>query len=363
MRDPLAGSPRLGTGRVVLGLAVGLVIAVLPVLAAAPANAASATTTTVPTTATLPTSTTLPTPTTLTIPTTVPKGGGCGKKAASGSRTLNVHIAGQARTVIVHVPTDYTGKARVPLVLNMHGSGSTAAQQEAFTGMDGEADLADFIVAYPQAKIRNGSGFDWNIPGVPLAKGVTEPAHPADDLSFLTLLVGSLEGRYCINSARVYATGFSGGARIASQLACDDSNIFAAVAPVSGLRKPDPCPSVRAMPILSFHGTTDPIDPYDGNGQPYWTYSVPDALKDWATQDECRGAAVTTHPAPHVALTRYRSCPGKAVVELYTISGEGHEWPGGPPVSARLTKVFGPQSEAIDADAVMWAFFLTHPLR
>jgi polyhydroxybutyrate depolymerase len=115
--------------------------------------------------------------------------------------------------------------------------------------------------------------------------------------------------------------------------------------------------------MLSFHGTADPIDPYDGNGQPYWTYSVPDALRDWATQDECRGPPVTTHPDPGVTLTRYGHCPGKAVVELYTIRGEGHEWPGGPPLPGRLTKVLGPQSNVIDADAVMWSFFSAHPLR
>jgi poly(3-hydroxybutyrate) depolymerase len=50
------------------------------------------------------------------------------------------------------------------------------------------------------------------------------------------------------------------------------------------------------------------------------------------------------------------------VVELYTISGEGHEWPGGPTLPASLTRLLGAQSDAISADNVMWAFFAAHPL-
>ncbi len=69
---------------------------------------------------------------------------------------------GRSRTVIVHVPTGYTGRQREPLVLNLHGSGSTAAQQEVFSGMDRVADAGGFIVAYPQGAIASGSGFDWS---------------------------------------------------------------------------------------------------------------------------------------------------------------------------------------------------------
>ena len=258
---------------------------------------------------------------------------GCGTAATPGSTTLTLTIGGRQRVVIVHLPSGYSGSSKVPLVLNMHGSGSTAADQEAFTGMDATADTDGFIVAYPQGLIPSGAGFDWNVPGVPLVGGEAVPAGSADDVAFLTSLVGILEHRYCIDSTRVYATGFSGGARTASQLACDASGTFAAVAPVSGLRHATPCPATRAVPVLTFHGTADPVDPYDGHGQAYWTYSVPQAAKDWATQDGCSATAAVSTPDPGVTLTRYPGCAGGASVELYTITGEGHEWPGGPQLS------------------------------
>jgi polyhydroxybutyrate depolymerase len=286
---------------------------------------------------------------------------GCGT-AAAGSSTLTLTIGGHSRVVIVHVPSTYRGASKVPLVLNLHGSGSTARGQELFSGMDATADAHGFIVAYPQGLIQEGSGFDWNVPGVPLVGGAPLPAHAADDVSFLTALVGVLEQRYCIDPSRVYATGFSGGARTASQLACDSSGVFAAVAAVSGLRRATPCPSRRAVPILAFHGTADPVDPYGGHGEAYWTYSVPQAARYWAQQDGCSTTAATSKPDPGVTLTAYGHCRDAAAVELYSISGEGHEWPGGPKLPASLTALLGAQSNAISADNVIWAFFAAHPL-
>jgi len=289
-------------------------------------------------------------------------GRGCGGGTPAGSATLSPVVDGHTRTVIVHVPTGYDGARRVPLVLNMHGSGVTAADQEAFTGMDATADARGFVVAYPQGLIPEGSGFDWNVPGVPLVGGKAVPAGAADDVRFLTDVVGVLENRYCIDPARVYATGFSGGARMASQLACDASGVFAAVAPVSGLRHPTPCPATRPVPVLAFHGTADPVDPYGGKGQAYWTSSVPQAARDWARQDGCSLTATTSTPAPGVTRTAYQGCGGGATVELFSVAGEGHEWPGGPPLPRSLTRLLGPQSDAVDANSVMWAFFQAHPV-
>ncbi len=288
--------------------------------------------------------------------------GGCGAAAASGSTTLTLSIGGNKRIVIVHVPKGYKDSTQTPLVLNMHGSGSTAAEQELFTGMDATADADHFLVAYPQGLIPEGTGFDWNVPGVPLVGGAPVPAHAANDVAFLTQLVGVLEHRYCVDPARVYATGFSGGARTASQLACDASTVFAAVAPVSGLRRATPCPTSRPVPVVAFHGSADPVDPYAGHGQAYWTYSVPQAAADWAQQDGCASSPTTSKPKSTVTLTTYPRCRGGASVELYTIAGEGHEWPGGPTLPQSLSSLLGPQSNAIAANNVMWAFFAAHPL-
>ena len=180
-----------------------------------------------------------------------------GCSSPGSSATLSVKVNGFTRTVIVHVPKGSSDSTPLALVLNLHGSGTTALDQMLFSGMNKTANHDGFIVAYPQGLIADGTGFDWNIPGVPLIGGRAVPKGSANDVSFLTKLVGLLESRYCVNKDEVYATGFSGGAREASQLACDDSGIFAAVAPVSGLRRPDPVPPRARSPSSPF--TARPI--------------------------------------------------------------------------------------------------------
>ncbi|HEV2368442.1 MAG TPA: hypothetical protein VGR90_01125, partial [Acidimicrobiales bacterium] len=138
------------------------------------------------------------------------------------------------------------------------------------------------------------------------------------------------------------------------------SSTFAAVAPVSGLRFPSPCPVDRPVPVVAFHGRADPVDPYDGNGQAYWTYSVPTAAQRWAAQDSCRATPKTTATAGY-SLAQYGGCAGGAAVELYILTSEGHEWPGGPPLPASIINALGKQSDAVDANATMWAFFTAHP--
>src|ERR1700691_2479864 len=78
---------------------------------------------------------------------------GCGA-TSPGTTTLSLEVNGFSRTVIVHVP-------------------------KGFTKMDASSSEDDFIVAYPQALIPDGLGFDWNIPGVPLIGGRKVPAKSA----------------------------------------------------------------------------------------------------------------------------------------------------------------------------------------
>lgn len=286
---------------------------------------------------------------------------GCGHHEASGSLQYNLTVSGHRRTVIVRIPAGHSGKSKLALVLNLHGSGSTASAEEQFSGMDATADAGHFIVAYPQALIPDRTGYDWNIPGVPLYSGKYPPAGAPNDVAFLTTLVRDLAGRYCIDLSRVYATGVSGGGRMASQLGCDASSVFAAIAPVAGLRYPSPCPASRPVPVIAFHGTADTIDPFDGSGSGSWTYSVPAAAHMWAGHDHCAASPQTTAGRGY-RLTRYTACSGSAQVELYALTGEGHEWPGGPVMPKMITSVLGPQSDAVSANALMWDFFRAHPL-
>jgi len=58
-----------------------------------------------------------------------------------------------------------------------------------------------------------------------------------------------------------------------------------------------------------------------------------------------------------------RTAPGGRAVELITIAGAGHQWPGAVP-SPLVQRLLGtdPPSSALNATQVIWAFFAAHAL-
>ena len=215
--------------------------------------------------------------------------------------------------------------------------------------------------------------FAWNVPGVPLTSGTFPPDGSRDDLGFLTAVVDRIDDLGCVDDRRVYATGFSGGGRMASALACAESDVFAAIAPVSGLRagRPDPaelsvpeastCQPDRPVAVVTFHGTTDFVNPYLGNADPRWGYTVEVAAATWADRNSCRVGPISAQISPSVTRHTWTKCALQADVVLYTIAGAGHTWPD----TDVPLDVFGlgPITREINASQTMWDFFESHPRR
>jgi polyhydroxybutyrate depolymerase len=262
---------------------------------------------------------------------------GCGDNAAraSGDEELVFTMGGLDRRVIVHAPPGRP--LRAPLVFDLHGSGGTAAGHQQFSGLDPLADVAGFIAAYGEGAIPLGGGHQWHLPGQPLLDG-PEPADAPDDVAYLGEAVRVINERFAVDLDRVYATGFSGGARMASQLGCDLVGIVG-IAPIGGVRFPGPCQN-PGVTVIAFHGTVDASNPYGGNGAPYWTYGVPEAMRGWAEHGGCTEIASLSRPAPTAELSSFPGCAGDALVQLYTLEGEGHVLP-----------------QAVDAHALMWEAF------
>jgi len=114
--------------------------------------------------------------------------------------------------------------------------------------------------------------------------------------------------------------------------------------------------------MIAFHGTADPIVPYDGGKvamAPDPFPSVASWAAKWAARNRCEPEAVESAVAPDVTLVEHTKCAHDATVALYTIQGGGHQWPGGKPLPEWLV---GPSSDSVDATSRIWEFFLQHPL-
>ena len=258
----------------------------------------------------------------------------CGLAPAAGV-VQQLSSGGRQRTYRLFVPQGFEGRARLPLVLDLHGSGGTAAAQARTSGFETLAAREGIIVATLQA-----DGGLWNVPVV---------AARADDVVYVSDVIDHIAGRVCTDLARVYATGFSGGGRMSSLLACRLNTRIAAVAPMAGLRWPGPCKG-RAVPVLALHGLADVQNPYAGHAEgrgAEWLESIPDALAGWARHNGCKLDAILDDPPGPLSTMRYEGCNNDADVRLIRIDGLGHSW-------AR---------EHIDATGAMWQFFRSHALQ
>ena len=133
-------------------------------------------------------------------------------------------------------------------------------------------------------------------------------AERPDDVRYVSDVIDHVAARVCTDATRVYATGFSGGARMSSLLACKLNDRIAAIAPMSGLRWPGPCEG-RAIPVLTFHGLADPQNTYDGHVEGRggeWVESVPEALAGWAKHNGCDGEAEARRSAGPVVDAELR---------------------------------------------------------
>ena len=240
------------------------------------------------------------------------------ERLAPGEHVVALEHGGRLRDAIVHVPPHGPDRAALPLVLMFHGLSSSPEGEIARTGLSDLADAEGFVAAYPR-----GIGASWN------AGACCGPARYAgvDDVGFVRALIDEIAWKLCVDRGRIYATGFSNGGFMSHRLACDAADVFAAVAPVSGVLGIDEaaCEPARPIPVMHTHGTADALEPFDGHRLFGWR-SAPETIRIWRHENGCASEVVLDTPAREVSCDRHRRCDGEVEVVLCTIQGGGHEW-------------------------------------
>jgi polyhydroxybutyrate depolymerase len=296
------------------------------------------------------------------------KGCGTSTAGASDQEQHNLTVAGVDRFYLLTTPAKHDGRTPLPLVVDFHGLSEGAQIHAKMTGFGALAQKQGFVVVFP-----NGTG-------TPVRWDANTTSNPNHDVEYVDRMLDEIGTNLCIDTSRVYATGLSYGAIMSSFLTCTRANRFAAVAPVAGITvPPDNCTPSRPMPVLSFHGTADPIlnfngglgdslsgilkgkveeaattpttaKPADLNGPGY-----PAAVKAWAARNGCGPDPVDTKVTDAV-IHRVYPCPAGADVEFYIIVGGGHSWPGSE-FSRSIGNIVGPTTFDVNATELAWQFF------
>ncbi len=269
----------------------------------------------------------------------------------SGLTDYTIQVGSYQRTYHVHLPPTYTTTSTFPLVVGLHGSGDTGSGFSGMTNFNAVADLNSVIAVYPDA-IKG----TWNSAGTA----------PQDDFAFISAMILQLRSTFSINSHRIYAVGFSNGGDMTEELGCRMNSTFAAISSVSGhMPSTYACPQIHPMPLITFHGSADPIWSYAGWANTKYGQHLMGALdaeNKWAALAACKTAPTVTNLRDAVPtdgtteqLRVTTGCTGGVQMQLYTINNGGHTWPGGLqylPVSA-----IGLTSLDISASTLIWQFF------
>ena len=277
-------------------------------------------------------------------------------------RTLRV--SGEARQFFVYLPDAY-GSRPLPVVLALHGYGSTATGFASAHALNQHANANDYIVAYPQ-----GAGFytepawqkeetlisSWNdlasnypVAAVPhcLPDRLDYPCYAScgeckacdwtsceDDVGFLLGVIDNLQLTLMTDLARFYVLGNSNGGSMAQRLGCDHPDRFAAVAIMIYQMPPGhACGPDQALPMLHYYGDLDSGVPADGEPSPFgWMYtSAADNTRIWAEAMGCESPVMSWHTpltkAHNLRCEAYTQCQkeGAEVVSCGDPTA-GHEW-------------------------------------
>ena len=254
---------------------------------------------------------------------------------------------GLLREYVLHVPQSYDGETPLPLVLNFHGFGYSATSHSLLTGMIPVANENNFIIAFPQGALLNGSPH-WN-------SNLESPENKStvDDFGFVESLVSDVSSNYNIDQTKIYATGFSNGGFLVYSLACYNSDLFAAFAGVSTTIMEEAivnCSPTHKTPIIHFHGLLDQDVPI--NGGPGLS-SIRSMVNFWKEFNEINLAPesniIASNNYIRIENLSYKNNQNSTLIETYTLDGGGHEW-------------FNLDIENKNTSEIIWAFFSKHNL-
>jgi polyhydroxybutyrate depolymerase len=239
---------------------------------------------------------------------------GCGVTDALKSATTTIDVGGTQREYTLDVPADYDPNTAYKLIFGWHWRGGKSSDVVSgqiiggpYYGLKQRAEGTAIFVA------PNGIDNGWANTG-------------GRDIDFLNAMLELFESKLCIDTTRIFSTGFSFGGMMSFTIGCNAPGVFRAIAPMSGALYSG-CNRSGAKPVAVWmaHGTDDTTVPLaDGKA----------GLAVFLEKNGCSDQTMPTTPSPCVS---YQGCNPAYPVTYCEFDG-GH----------------GPQNFA---PAAVWDFF------
>ncbi len=254
----------------------------------------------------------------------------------SEEKTITQTIDGQLvdRPYLIRRPEKLL-EDNYPVVFFFHGSGGTG---EGWLSNNSDVtvliDEGKFIGIFPD-------GYDkrWNVSG----------ETNADDVEFVSLIVGDLDGFGLFNVNKIYAVGISNGAGLVNRIA-KETTLFKAIAPIISQQTVtigETVPS-RAVSVFQVNGTEDDLVPVNGGSgvADSMFMSAQASAENWALNFNCNMTPTIQNKTwGTLAVKQYTfgSCLDNQKVRYSIVEGAGH------------TADYG---ENVDLYSLIWSFFI-----
>ena len=266
-------------------------------------------------------------------------------------KEFTMNHEGLEREYILYKPKNFSENA--PLVMMLHGYSSNNNNLLSYSKMNAIADQNGFMICYPQGAITyltNQSHWNANL-----------QMSDVNDIDFLSDLVIEIQKQFKVSKENVFVAGMSNGGFMSYTLGCERSDIFKAVASVTGTMSGydwENCSPEYKIPVMQISGTIDRTVPWDGTmntafgwgGAPH----ILEVMEFWSDLNACIKDELINFPDidksdnSTVSLTKKKGGSYNNEVWFYKIEGGGHDWPG----------AWG--NKDIDASEEIWKFFDSH---
>ena len=235
----------------------------------------------------------------------------------SFAQWFNINQEDVIRSYYMSYPNNAIGST--PLIINMHGFGSNAQEQQFYSEMDQFAHSENIAVVYPE-----GLNNAWNV-------FTFWDGNSYDDVGFISAIIDDIAENFNIDLNRIYACGMSNGGYMSYRLACDLSSKIAAFGSVTGnfminTEENDCLDQDREIPIIHFHGTTDEVVNYF---PPSFDESltVGESIDFWSDYNNLTTESVESINT-NVEIYTYSNESSTTKFVHYKVYGGNHEWFG-----------------------------------
>ena len=267
---------------------------------------------------------------------------GCGKTPTISSSqynngtTISITVNNTQRRYILNVPTNYNNSTPYKLVLAIHelnGNDKEMYNQKYY----GLLSLSNntTIFAAPNGTQSNGS------PCSGTGSGDSGCGWPSgnNNMALMDAVVAQVEQNFCVDTNRIFATGWSYGASMSYEVGCQrplggTSATWGvrAIAIYSGAQMSGSCKPSSSYPVAFYesHGTHDSVLQYSGGVT---------LCQNWSNADGCTWQTPTQVTSGAHVCTKMTGCKSGYPVEFCSFNGDHTPYPD----SGSASSSWGPQ--------------------